>query len=114
MQKVIDVLTPAGTGETYIPIDRYSPAITIQCDAIGTITFTVDYTLDDVVRGQANSYDVNNENIVAPASAQWTNLIASGSADVAYNGSLSARCLRVNRTVGTGQVRIRVSQEAIR
>jgi hypothetical protein len=111
-QRTIVRLCPAGVGITYIPINRYAQNITIQADAIGAATFAVDYTLDNILMGPVSSYDTQREDFVAPASAFWTNLIASGAVDVSYNGSLSAYALRVNQTVGAGQVRIVISQTA--
>jgi hypothetical protein len=108
-QRVIVKETVAGVGITYIPINRYAQGLTVQCTPNGAATFTVDYTLDNVIRGAANPYDTS-EGLVAPASAVWSNLIASGAVAVAFNGTLSAYCLRINQTVGAGNVSVRISQ----
>jgi len=109
MNRVIRVSTPAGVGATYIPIDRSTQTLTIQAIAVGTVTYTVDYTLDNIRRGLANPYD-NSEDLVAAASADWTNLIASGSASTSFNSTATMMALRVNITAGTGNVRILISQ----
>jgi len=108
-QRVIVKDTVAGVGVTYIPINRYAQNITIQCVPNGAATFAVDYTTDNVIRGVANPYDTS-EGLTAPASANWTNLIASGAVAVAFNGSVSAYCLRINQTVGAGNVSVHISQ----
>jgi hypothetical protein len=110
-QRVIVVETVAGVGVTYIPINRYSPNITVQATPNGAATFTVDYTLDNIIRGAANPYDTS-EGLVAAASAIWSNLIASGAVAAVFTGSLSAYALRVNQTAGAGNVSIRISQSS--
>jgi hypothetical protein len=109
MNRPIRISTPAGTGATYVPIDRTCPNITVQAVVTGTVTFTVDYTGDNIIRAAANPYD-QSEDLVAAASAAWTNLIASGSSNTSYNGALNATALRVNITAGTGSVRLIITQ----
>jgi hypothetical protein len=101
--RVNTVTTPSGTGATYVPIDRHAKKLTIQAIAIGTVTFTVDYTLDNILPPAAAGG-------VAAASADWTNLIGSGSSSTSFRGDLQAYALRVNITAGTGSVRLKVAQ----
>lgn len=111
--RVIRGQTPAGTGATYIPIDRYIDNIDAAFTANGTVTFTVDYTLDNIVRSQASSYDVvGNDDLIAPGSADWRNLIASGTVDVTFQGKRAAYALRINITAGTGSVSFLVAQNS--
>jgi hypothetical protein len=105
----IRITTPAGTGATYVPIDRFPVKAVVQAIAVGTVTFTVDYTNDQIIRGLTNPYD-KSEDIVTAANANWTNLIASASASGAFRGDLQAYALRVNITAGTGSVLLIVNQ----
>lgn len=109
MGRPIRVTTAAGVGATYVPIDRFPDNITIQAIVSGTVTFTVDFTNENIIRAAQNPYD-QSEDLVAAASAAWSNLIASGSSSTSFNGTLSALALRVNITAGTGTVKLIVSQ----
>lgn len=104
--------TAAGTGATYIVVGQDTSDISVQVDAIGTVTFTVDWTNENILHGAATAVNlINSEGrYVAPASAQWTELIASGTADA--NASLSAPvlALRINITAGTGSVGYAINQ----
>lgn len=109
-RRVITGTTEAGTGATYIPIDRYAENTTIHVFAEGTVTFTVDQTLDNIVRAAANPTDISNS-LVTPANAEWVELIASGSADAQYGpAELEAYAIRINITAGTGSVKFRIAQ----
>ena len=110
-QRVITVTTAAGVGATYIPISRSYEQLNISTTVSGTATYTVDRTLDNIVRSQANSYDVHGETLTAPASAEWLNVIAS-QVNVAANfsGEVGGYALRVDITAGTGTVTIRILQ----
>ena len=106
--------TATGTGATYIPLSRHSSRTNVQVVANGTVTFTVDSTLqgihwDDTALAAVN-LQPNNEAWVAPANADWMNEIASGSAsaDVQVNSPIAA--LRINITAGTGSVSYRIQQ----
>lgn len=98
-----------GVSEIYIPINRYQEDITVQVTSGGS-TFTLDYTLDNIIRSQASSYDVAGEPLVAAASAFWTNLIASGAANAEFRGQLQAFALRVNLTIYVGDLTVRIAQ----
>jgi len=102
------VVTATGTGIQYIPINRYAQDITIQVTAGGS-TFTVDYTLDNIVRDQANSYDVHGGPLVEPASAEWTEITLTAGA---FRGSVQAMALRLNVTAYVGDVIVRIAQSA--
>ena len=111
--------TPAGTGATYIVVECEENS-SIQVIANGTVTFTVDYTLENILYDATAQSAVNignpNGRYVAPASAVWTNLIASGSADAQaalVDGSgnqIVPFAFRINITVGTGSVTYTITQ----
>ena len=105
--------TAAGTGATYIPVDRFQQELTVQVIANGTVTFTVDYTGDNVLYVTAAQVAANlqgRKDLVDPGSAAWTNLIASGSANAAATTEARARCVRINITAGTGSVTYTINQ----
>jgi len=111
----IVVTTPVGIGITYIPVNRYSQYTTAQCNLLAAGTFQVDYTLDDIVRPVTNPYDTSATEGAgtAPASAMWSQFIASGTASTQGNLSVQIRALRVNITAGASpQVRITIIQSA--
>lgn len=113
--------TPVGVGATYIVVDPFSSDTTIQCVANGTVTFTVDYTLQNILYDATAQAAVNignpNDRFVAPASAIWTNQIASGSISVADNfddgagNDILIFGIRINITAGAaGSVTYTVNQ----
>lgn len=111
--RVITGQTEDGVGATYIPINRYAENTTIHVIANGTVTFTVDQTLDNIVRAAANPTDISAARAVAPADAEWRELIASGSDDDEYGpAELEAYAIRINITAGTGSVGFRIAQTA--
>lgn len=105
--------TPAGTGATYIPLDRTAEPTNVQVTVNGTVTFTVDWTVDSILMGAAGGSNPVNvrEGSVAAASATWNNLIASGSADANAQISYPVAALRINITGGTGSVNWKIIQE---
>lgn len=99
--------TAAGVGAHYIVTDRYADKTHIQVDAIGTVTFTVDWTADNITMDTASLAAINmqpNAERVDPGSAQWTNWIASGSADADAAEIHPIFGVRINITAGTGSV----------
>lgn len=105
--------TPDGTGATYIPLDRTSDSTNIQVVAVGTVTFTVDWTNDSIragASGGTNPVNVRDESVAA-ASAEWVNLIASGSASAAAQLAFPVDSLRINITAGTGSVKYTILQQ---
>jgi len=106
--------TAAGTGATYIPVNRHASRTNIHIDAIGTVTFTVDSTLDtilwDATALAAINMQPNRGDQVAPASAFWVNEIASGSADADVQLNAPVAAIRINITAGTGSVGYRIQQ----
>lgn len=108
--------TPAGTGITYIPVDRFQADLTVQADAVGTVTFTVDGTGDSILFNTATLAAANMHPIPnwrkdpADALVNWTNIIASGSADASATTSGKFRALRINITAGTGSVNYVINQ----
>lgn len=108
--RTISGTTPAGVGETYIPVNRYSDVTNVQVIVTGTVTFTVDWTLDNIRVGAGSAVNLPANGVDA-ASANWTNLIASGSATAAGQAAFPVDSLRVNITAGTGTVSYRITQE---
>lgn len=107
--------TPAGVGVTYIPLNRWAARTAIQVDAVGTVTFTVDDTRDTIHYDMdADPLPINLQNrgndVVSPASAFWSNVIASGSADAQANRNRPVAALRINITAGTGSVTYHIQQ----
>ncbi len=107
--------TPTGTGITYIVMNKYDSRSNIQVVANGTVTFTVDTTLDTIhFDDETDPVPVNFQNLsadhVAPASAEWINLVASGSADAQSQINYPIAAVRLNITAGTGSVTYRIQQ----
>lgn len=108
--------TPAGVGATYIVVEGYEDDVNIQCTVNGTVTYTVDYTLQNIMYDDAALKAVNLQNrdparYVAPTSATWINEIATGSADA--NSAMTDTpifAIRVNITAGTGSVSYAIAQ----
>lgn len=108
--------TPAGVGATYIVVEAFEDTVNIQASVNGTVTYTVDWTNQNVLYDTAALSAVNlsqpadASRYVDPASADWVNLIVSGSADA--NGQLQfpVFALRINITAGTGSVDYAITQ----
>jgi hypothetical protein len=107
--------TATGTGATYIIVSGHSPRTTINLVANGTVTFTVDSTIQKInwdATALANCVNLqpNNEAWVAPASATWVNEVASGSVDANASLSTPINGIRIDITAGTGSVGYRIQQ----
>ena len=107
--------TPAGVGATYVVVEGYEDDINIQVIANGTVTFTVDWTLQNILYDAAAIAAVNIRNdegrYVDPASAVWINEIASGV--ISAQSTLTDRpifAFRINVTAGTGSVSYTIAQ----
>lgn len=107
--------TPAGTGATYIVVEAFEDDTNIQVVANGTVTFTVDSTVQNILYDATAQAAVNIGNpegrYVAPASAVWKNVITTGSADAnAQIANEPIFALRINITAGTGSVSYHITQ----
>ena len=106
--------TPTGTGATYIPVDAYCDDTRIQVIANGTVTFTVDYTNQNILHGAPTAVNIVQPNdpdrYVAAASATWINGIASGSASAEDELTTPIFAIRINVTAGTGSVSYHINQ----
>ena len=106
--------TPAGVGITYIPVEAFQANTNVQAVAVGTVTFTVDTTLENILYDAAAKAAVNisdDSRYVDPASAAFTNLIASGSVDATASvNDTPIFAVRINITAGTGSVRYAITQ----
>lgn len=103
------VVEVVNTGVVYVPIARTRQDLTISIAAGGLTGVAVDYTLDNIVRSPASSYDVSSEDLVAAASAGWVVLVANAIATPVVGTSLQAFALRLTGT-GTGTARIIIGQ----
>ena len=106
--------TPAGVGTTVIPVEAFLDNTNVQVIAVGTVTFTVDTTVENVLYDAAAKAAVNvsdDSRYVDPVDAVWTNLIASGgvSATAVLNHT-PIFAVRINITAGTGSVRYAITQ----
>ncbi len=75
--------TPVGVGATYIVVEASLDDTNIQVVANGTVTFTVDSTLQNIMYDAAaqaawNVANNDSDRYVDPASAIWTSQLASG------------------------------------
>lgn len=106
--------TPAGIGATYIVVEGYEDGTNVQVSVNGTATFTVDWTNMNILYDDTALAAINITNdegrYVAPANADWVNLIASGSADANAQIGFPIFAVRINITVGTGSVDYHISQ----
>lgn len=107
--------TPAGVGATYIVVEGYEDDVNIQVVANGTVTFTVDFTLQNILYDATAIAAVNVGNAegryVDPASAVWINEIASGA--ISAQSTMTDTpifALRINVTAGTGSVGYVIAQ----
>jgi hypothetical protein len=106
--------TPAGTGATYIVVESFEDDTEVRVIANGSVTFTVDSTVQNILYDATAQAAVNvgnpNDRYVAPASAVWANEIVSGSADAAATLTNLVFAIRINITAGTGSVTYTVAQ----
>lgn len=106
--------TAAGTGATYIVVEGEDD-VNIQCTVVGTVTYTVDWTNENILYDTATQAAVNiatndPERYIDPASADWVNLITSGAATADAQINYPIFALRINITAGTGSVRFHIAQ----
>jgi hypothetical protein len=101
---------------TYIVVEASSDDTRIQVVANGTVTFTVDSTLQNIMYDAATqaAWNVGGgdpDRYVVPASAVWTEELASGSVSAVVeiiNQPVFA--IRINQTAGTGSVSYHILQ----
>jgi hypothetical protein len=109
--------TAAGVGIKYIVVEAFQDDTNIQVIANGTVTFTVDTTIQNIMYDATALAAVNlsqpedSDRYVAPTAAVWDNVIASGSvsATVAL-ANLPIFAVRINITAGTGSVSYHIAQ----
>ncbi len=98
-QRVI-LRTQRGVGAVYAPINRYLDDITVTVVPNGA-TYTVDYTQQNVIRAPSPlDTQLTGLDIVAPASAIWTNL--GSPTNDAIVGKIMAYAIRLDVTAVTG------------
>lgn len=109
--------TADGVGITYIVVEPSVEDTHMQVVANGTVTFTVDSTLQNIMydatalaAANLNS-PADTDRYVAPTDAVWTNELASGSVTAKVSiVSEPIFALRINITAGTGSVTYTVLQ----
>jgi hypothetical protein len=74
------------------------------------VDFTGDNILYDTTALAAANLFPNHPARITPASAKWSNLVASGSTDSAFNSNFRMQALRINITAGTGSVAFTINQ----
>jgi hypothetical protein len=106
--------TATGTGATYIVLSRYSELTNINLVANGTVTFTVDSTIDNILWDAtaltAVNLQTNDSSMSDPASAFWVNEVASGSVNASARISTPIFGIRIDITAGTGSVSYQIQQ----
>jgi hypothetical protein len=109
--------TPVGVGATYIIVETQPSDTDIQVVANGTVTFTVDTTLQNITYdatalNAVNLQSLESSRYVAPTAAIWTNLIASGSISArAQLTDNAVFAIRINITAGVaGSVTYAITQ----
>jgi archaellum component FlaF (FlaF/FlaG flagellin family) len=106
--------TAAGVGITYIVVDQGCDDTNVQVTAEGTVTFTVDWTNENILYDATAIAAVNIANdadrYVAPGDATWVALITTGSADANAALTTPVFAIRVNITAGTGTVKYHINQ----
>lgn len=108
--------TDAGVGATYIVVESFEDTLNIQVSVVGTVTFTVDWTNQNVLYDTAALAAVNlrqphdASRYVDPASADWANLITTGSADANAQIQFPVFAIRIDVTAGTGSVNYAITQ----
>lgn len=105
--------TAAGTGTTYIPVDRLQAQMSIQFVANGTVTFTIDGTGDNVLYDTATIAAANmqgRKDLVDPSAAMWDEIVASGSSSGDAFTERKFRALRIAITAGSGSVTYVINQ----
>ena len=103
------VVEVVNTGVVYVPISRARQDLSISIAAGGLTGIAVDWTLDNIVRSAASSYDVSSEGLIAAASAAWIVLEANAISTPVEGVSIQAMALRLTGT-GTGTARVVIGQ----
>lgn len=109
--------TADGVGITYIVVEMAADDTNVQVVANGTVTFTVDSTLENILYDTATQAAINlsspgdPDRYIDPTDAVWENQLASGSISANFQMvSEPVFALRVNVTAGTGSVTYTVLQ----
>lgn len=103
------VVEVVNTGVVYVPIARVRQDLSIMVNANGLTGLAVDWTLDNIIRAPASSYDVSSEDLFAAAAANWVVLEANAITTPVEGVSIQAMALRLTGT-GTGTARVVIGQ----
>lgn len=105
--------TPDGVGATYIVVE-FEDDMSAQFIANGTVTYTVDSTIQNILFDSAQQAAVQGnaeqDRYTAAASAEWTNEQTSGSVSGIVTLTKVVFALRINITAGTGSVSYHIAQ----
>jgi hypothetical protein len=104
MRPIYSTVTGVANGDV-IPLDIYLDGeVALGVDVTGTITFTVEYTYDDIWDEAFN-----------PATATWYAVtgLTGGSADADAVLSAPPRAVRIRNSAGTGSARLVVIQSGL-
>lgn len=86
-----------GVGEVVIPVNRFEANTSIQVAVTGTVTYAVDWTLDDPQE----------------SSPQWSDFLAGAFGSSAAGATAidyPVRALRLNVTAGAGTATVKIMQ----
>jgi len=102
MRPAVYTVTGVGVSGVYAPDHYISPFnLALGADITGTVTYTVQYTFDDVF---ASGFD--------PATATWINhpSLTARTTSTDSNIAYPVQGVRLNVTAGTGTVRLTIIQ----
>lgn len=106
--------TADGVGAKYIVVESFQDDMSAQFVANGTVTYTVDSTIQNILFDSAQQAAVNataeEDRYVAAASAIWTNEQATGSVSGIVTLTKVVFAIRINITAGTGSVSYHIAQ----
>lgn len=107
--------TPDGVGAHYIVVESFLDDMSAQFVANGTVTYTVDSTIQNILFDSAQQAAVNataeEDRYTAAASAIWTNEVASQvNTDSIATLTKVVFAIRIDITAGTGSVSYHIAQ----
>lgn len=88
----------AVSSSNWYPVDSYSPLTSIAVEAVGTVNYTIQHTLDDTVNSSATPLAFDHDTLAAQTTTQDGN----------YAFPISA--IRVTINSGAGSVNVTVLQ----
>ncbi len=97
---------------TYIIVEMTDRPTTIQCIANGTVTYTVDRTIQNIFYSTAviAAKHLDTNRYVDPAAAAWASVATTGSVSTLNDVDTPVFAFRINQTAGTGSVTYTILQ----